>query len=1309
MNSRIFTPSLIVIAILVPFLGYHVARVDNQRKFQDNRAYRLLETAAEQLTFELEAVRATTDAAHLYAARPNPQADDFRRYLAHYLVEATVKAPDSLNAPKAFKAEVALSLQVPDSGEPTYLTARRGPGDPLTVRYPLGPLTGRLLPADARTFFDRFYVATSTGTVLSATGPLPLTVTHLDALIQNQVAEEIGWRLTNHAPNPPKPLTTRDFTTATQRRRVILAGQEFVLFLIPTALHWPQDGAGTSSVSICLVGLVRASQLESRAMALPGISPLAVFLAIVILVTLAWPPLKLYTMSPQERLHPQSLVAMALSCLFALLLLSLVYLSFGLNQTLTHTTDLRLRLLAERLRANFHEETRKALVTLTVEAPKIPPGMHTFQSLKIAPTDRFSGHPFFEHLFLAQRDEKEGTKFLRQTAKLTANSVATPLIPLKPSVYPAVRDFLAGNFLRSPVHPPFTIQTVQSPNTGEYLTLLATPVAPANPTGCAGCAAMMSLRLASLTDPIIQPGFAFAVVDPAGRVLFHSSMTRAGRENFFRECGTPAAAQSLAGAGRPEGFADLNYGGRQIRAHFSQLNTPHLAQQPPIVGLNWTLITFREVDHNKETVFQAAVIYLSVILAVKALIFGALVIWGVRRIFKPVAHAFRADRRLWPRRREKGRYLIEAAITGMGSIVLVVISGWHHDNEWPLYLPPILLGVFVFFGGAWALAYYFPGDRFWKFWDGLLEGPASTWPLNSIYSVRWACVTLFLIGGGSLVAYQATLHALQYSYEARTHFEIMQRLDDRRDHARQQYRQMSLPASGEEQYLKVRVTGFAQDIADARVHPQSWPHQSAALRSFYLSPLLRIAQPIVALSGRTWAPIFFSADGGLPEKLDQEWASHFTEPGTVVSRAPGLIAWPALPNLDWALSYSFIGLLLTGAFFAWVHSIVRRLFVQDFEDLAWAGELSADNFLSLVKERRRLLVFAHPESGTSEFLGLQLKVPPAFVLINFSRLRLLPAAAWGGIRQSILSYSSDLPLVFENLETVLDQPGVRGEALDLLLSLTAATPRRICIFSSVDPTLWLTDPPAGQAIAPEEASRWIRLFGGYDRTFFDPPHDIAATRLAMNEQVGVARIASYVTIFNRELDRVFHLRTMAALLMRDFDPHSATTAAKFERFLVRRSLQVADGFYHALWQTCTPSERQVLHQLAADGWANPLNRVALAQLVRRRLIVVTCPGGVYEQRGAYEIINESFRRFVLGAVTQQELETWAEGQKHSLWRGLRIALIVVVALAAVWFSYVRRDVFDLYIGYLLAATGGSAALLRWLFELLRGRGADRKA
>jgi hypothetical protein len=180
--------------------------------------------------------------------------------------------------------------------------------------------------------------------------------------------------------------------------------------------------------------------------------------------------------------------------------------------------------------------------------------------------------------------------------KWTAKSQITPRISL--GDFQHFRDIRSGRTwsLRDRTPGEFTVEPLRSPTTSEMAFVFAvannvkTPPptqGPQVPTGDRAPVITINVKPQSLVEPLVPPGFGFAVLAEDGRVLFHSTPALSLEENFLHELsdvGAIAQAMSVGG----EAWWTGDYHGRRHRLYTTQVST--LDRCP------WRLVTFREIE-----------------------------------------------------------------------------------------------------------------------------------------------------------------------------------------------------------------------------------------------------------------------------------------------------------------------------------------------------------------------------------------------------------------------------------------------------------------------------------------------------------------------------------------------------------------------------------------------------------------------------------------------------------------------------------------------------------------------------------------
>jgi hypothetical protein len=959
-------------------------------------------------------------------------------------------------------------------------------------------------------------------------------------------------------PEALKVLQAKDASAATLRLETRISGRDHDFFLWPTRIS-----LGNPPARLVLASL-RPSEVTAAdaANVSPVFIPSAVLLVTGALLML-WPTLKLHLLSPTERLTRSSLAGLVLVGLGGLVIFVVLFHGVGFELNLRGRTRARLEQIAQKLRANFEREIEDIHGLLSRQGPALRIGLRTFDEVGAPAPEAFAPYPHFSHLFGLEKPEGEG---YRQIWKISAAEFPTPLVSIR-----SVGEFRNWNGRRLAILP------LHSPNTGEFLTLVTSE------PNLAG----LSTRLRCFDNPVIEPGYQFAVIDPSGRILYHSDAGRALRGRLMP--GGPPVLDAEGGEIRFENE------GKEVRGFQTKLS-PYL---------DWRIVTFRELGLNSQIVLETG--------AGAAMAFGALLALGVafgvaRRIaemFRQPPRAGTAGQRIWPRRdaAARNRYLREA-VYWFGGFTLIF---WAGLPVWPGLARPMVWSVMLA-----AMATAAAGARWGRLPDSWNQR-ARQIPLSALYAARWAALLILAVSGGSLILAHGSIAARETAYQAAV-----------------------------ERTLRVPEPDLSYRVVDG---PAGFVRE---------------------LQAEPWSP--------LPR-----------------SSRPGEL-----------FIFAGAGCVLIGGAFLWLKGICDRLFLleQRILDPRPAARITTEQLESLIRTPgvpRRVMVLALPQSGTSQMLRRMAAESP-------TPIRLMDCA------RGPAGLSDGAALCIDNLEDRFGEAKIRTGRLETLeREVFGRGATQIFVFTSLDPLLY-AEAEAAAGSGPEarnELIRWTRLMAGFEQyEWMAPQQDgLVELRKQLREQAG-EHFDELLAIFNRELDRTIFLRAAAEGVMADFPWDEAVTPYSFERFLVQRVSERAAHYYRSIWVNTTAAERLALFQLAADNWINPGNRNALRHLVRKGLIQVDSEAGV--PVGGYELLNESFRQFVLSAVDPAEIAQWEEARQGSRWSSFRLALLTMLGLVSIWLWYVYQQYFNFFAGYLVAAAGGSAAILRWVWDQFR-RGVDPAA
>ncbi len=262
--------------------------------------------------------------------------------------------------------------------------------------------------------------------------------------------------------------------------------------------------------------------------------------------------------------------------------------------------------------------------------------------------------------------------------------------------------------------------------------------------------AAISFPMRSLIGPVLPPGFAFAVIDDSGNVLFHSDRQRNGNEKFFVETDNNRRLRAQVAAHSADAL-NINYWGAQYRAYVKPMQLPGMyvvamAQTERAWAINreWLVVTLT---------LLAAYLLLWLVLALATLAPGASWVWPD------------------PRRRERYRVVSIVCVVLLGLAVGAARYGTPSDI--------VLAGVVLPLIG-WGFAFL------------LLRSPCrrrSAGGRETLVAYSVASVLVLLVAGvipGSML-FLASYRLHTWSYIKNSQLIVAHRLADRYDRLKEAY------------------------------------------------------------------------------------------------------------------------------------------------------------------------------------------------------------------------------------------------------------------------------------------------------------------------------------------------------------------------------------------------------------------------------------------------------------------------------------------------------------------------------------------
>jgi hypothetical protein len=1235
---------------------------------------------------------------------------------------------------------VALKCSEPPPGVEeaagTYLTAD-GPwlyiGRPgFWTRVSLGVLIDRA--AEARSLSE-VVLATADGTPLYRRGRLD--VANVRDLIGARDDHE-GTKDTDKdgGANTPAQLTPGHVAIAT------LFDEPHRLFVVPMRLpvKWVEpDGKIAAEPPLRLCSVEPKERIAEQAQAIP-LNWLLLMLCALVLAMLAWPLLKLWYVGPRERFEGVDVKLLVLGAVVAAGVFTFLLHVVPEYRAIRVAFDGQLKEVAATVITRFRDELTDAQRAL--HATVRGAGAGDFQA--------------YRHMVLFDADGR-AVRWWFPEPKLAADGTVSwgGVEKTQLGLNVVDRDFFRKARQRQywglgletdptgeAASDGFTIEALRSRLTGEHDLILGTSV----PASSGGVVSGVALDLRTVRDPVLAPGFRFALVDFDGDVRLHSDNSRNAREDLFEECDRDRGLIAMVQA-RRAGFVDATCYGDHQRLYTT-----------PILGTPWSVVVF-----NDTRLLQAA--NGELVVAWVAL-FGvyALILMGVLFVLQAVFPDYRAPW-LWPRNEHAVHYVGAAArlvLIGLVAVLWTSRYGGMARQIAIVTVPAVALALLcllleperiegriaggVMAGGGLVLLALAVGAR-----D--VVGVATVLAVGGLCVLdtinhrrsRSAAIALavggaavlalsrlpldgvpLLVGAGASAAAglgaswvaQPSVRSRLAGLRARVVHLVRDRVSARNAHVTmllalllvvaivpatvffrdaRQYARTVLVKQGQYKFTKEMMRRAKRIRTEAAVaHPGDAPLVDALV-----AERLADTRDVYRSSWLGWPTSWLFADGDseAPPCSEVDAMCGQTASGRT-SLTHGLLRFlpafgPLAPHLRavscrgaadgawcWARSDPEFALeVRDDGMQGFLGKGYPPRFVGDPTApvpwrtpvivLCWiaASFAAAALVLSIVK----LVFVLEADAGVAAATGPWRNV---FVYTLASDPTGGPVAESPGARVIDLRIATDgsswdsadlstWPPVVEvdRLEAVLADPTLAEAARRLIRRLLVAG-KRVVLTSEVDPLEYLEgqveelvpapkpegDANAKSAPAPaptrtRESAAWSTLLGSFVRA-----------RVRVDGHAPAPLRERYVdATCDDQLDH----------------------AANDDRLHGRNA---------GIWTSCTPAARLALRQLAEEGFMNPRDTKTARELLSR---------GLVRRTPAFTILDASFRRFVLRAMTADEVAVLERSAAPSGWSKLRGPLFVLVMIVAAFFFVTQRSQFNSVLT-MATALAGAVPLVRML-------------
>jgi hypothetical protein len=1313
--QRLYLPAVTVLILLVPLVLYY-SYVSGRIAYFVNRNLRELAVTSDQLRSKVNNFGGVLTKAAAEAARKHEgegfEIEEFIRESVPNLTYAGTTEMKTATA-KCGDPDTTASLTVKQEGNRSILyfncaCDKRN----YRAKSNLGDV---VIPFIRTGIFSDVMVTEADGRVIFQHSRLGPRITRANTLLgQNDSKNpENAWEILSATGNVAD---------------VMIAGTSYKLFVqpVPLALRRGENpDAGSPGWVLC--GLVNRGEFLKDSMAV-SYKIIAWFVFLVLVIFFSWPFLKVKFMSRLERLRAADGLFLAFSTASGISLLTLLSLNAYYDYLLNCQTESQIEGFADAINKNLTGELADMYDQLTILTQRM--GNSTDRQPNILSEEK----KFFDHqrdpypyMDLAFWTDENG----KQLKKWGVKKQVTPSINISTRGYfTNVKDgrcwILRG---RS-----FQLEPIYSYTTGENTAamFIRTP-GRGGPWG-----AGMTSRLLSLIHPVIPPGFGYSIIDTDGRVLFHSDETRNLRANFFDELSSDSELSSAV-FGRASRSFTADYLGRGHQLFVRPLQE--------IENLPWSLVVYRDKIQRR-----------SLDLEVLALTFLLLLLYGVAFVLCfSVLHLLPPKYPLdwlWPNHEKAGAYRHLLAVYLAIAVLSVV---WIFGSS----ASQILYWIFIVPAYAAVVAFVrlMPddADTGWKATASkitLILLPVALGALTIGFSPQFQRVTLLTCAGFIVAGWSVKSRAIRRMFDSRAfagcragylwsavlllgvtgtlpsaaffkisydhelellvkhgQLKIARALEDRAQRVAEYYQDTEIWNKDDFLNKRLELQGardiyatsfFGTTLAASLKEASEDKNEDKAGIHWAASNALR---EFLRLMRRPYDQVAIETGGADHEgPVDGSWKWESGGPNTLrlqyKYRHAGnrsLDINSGLPKVGFPkdlLGWGVLVLLLAAPY-PLIRLMARRLFLLDVDPPAPLRQTR----LNPDEPAANVLVLGEPGSGKSE----RLRKRDDVYTVNIAEVAL--GGRWAEVLKEAGQSERNI-VALDHFEFKMDDPECSRAKLGLLEELLYAQKRTVVIVSAVDPLFYFATGGSGNGgvdkggrLSLQELDRWAGVLSSFQKLNFGESKDAKFEETVREFERKVPPGAGREKLsqsFRRECGATGRLQAIGKELVSTIAEGTAIT----EEQLVAEIQDLADGYYRALWATCSKDEKLALIQLAQDGLVNPKSRAPLDQLSRKGLI---------QWRPRLRIMNDSFKRFVISAVHPEELARWeAEGAQAGWGPARAVFLTLVISLAAFLFV-TQRDVLQSGIALVTGLAALIPALLRILGLVQSGRSADTAA
>ena len=1122
-----------------------------------------------------------------------------------------------------------------------------------------------------------------------------------------------------------KPVKFKELSEAITMAEVTVGGVDYTLFVAPCCLQ-----AKTPEDRLVLAGLVRSDKLRAGSWAIPTTLVKISVLALLI-VLVGWPFLKLVLLGDRQQVGITDFFHLGASGVGGLAILTVVLLDVSAYRRLNLDLDVQLKDLAHQLDHNATSEITDAYAQLTcledtVRAlgastldKRIPSVLldrrlecsprweaavpsHTGQLSSAPPAIKWR-YPFFDTVAFIDAVGK-------QQLKLVTAKNASSLIDVGEREYFKTiargGGWKANDFCDAS---PCALESVWSMTTGEAQSVLSKKTDLKMRTGRDDqnlAVAAISFPMRSLIGPVLPPGFAFAVIDDLGNVLFHSDRQRNGNEKFFVETDNNRRLRAQVAAHSADALT-INYWGAQYRAYVKPMQLPGMyvvamaqAERSWAINREWLVVTLTLLsaylllwlvlalftlapgaswvwpDPSRRERYRLVSIVCVALLGIAVVAArygtpGGLVLAGAVLPLVGWASAFTLLRGSRRRRSDGGRETLVAY--SVASVLVLLVSGVIPGSMF--FLASYRLHAWSYIKNSQLIVAHRLAERYDRLTEAYLldvggtgnPRKAAAWHTN-IVSDRDVYVDFLY--GMSVTLLNTPGDAAPR--DADGHEQTIAEHDAEHHHD-------DMLLSLLEDYLPYYSEASVEwrELLHNRSEDESWKSWRGARD---VDATLEATAGRLVLQLRSWVPSIASVPQ-TPQDQDTNDFGRASVPAVArASMAPSNSVQSEARHEESSGHNSEVLLLLWGVGLvglAWgvVEIFKRRVYLVGITQPLWACG-------SLVRNAgQNVLVLCDARSKAEQLKGMtSLDLTPIVKADDFK-------CVWRKALFDLDRKSNDGSVLIADFDKGLDDVRSMDRKLLLLEELVFDPSRRVVVLSKVSlrgliDSIRLSAGASSAAADAREAAleRWRRIVKALVIVERRQPK---ASPPAPCEQRSPA-----VTFLLAERESHPDVRRVCDdLLQSEAVARGRLTRAQAFDELAERTAQC----YRGLWMSCSEDEKVVLGHVARHGLANSSARSIVRQLLGR---------GILHADPALRPMNETFRQFILTRECSKQVEALESEDGPSAWDRLRVPLGVAVVGVGLFLFATQKELYNAIFGLVTAAAASVPALIQTVGKLV---------